>query len=150
MEKDFEACENINYQERIRRENKLQSQIDERDELYLEPAKTVEGLHLRRAFEKMKLIALSKSLSNARAYDDKERALNKILGFLRGETNTARYEIEEKMSERIQELEASNNDSSDAIRKLDNKNTLLENQIKELDLKIHEVGDKIQSSENRQ
>ena len=75
----------------------------------------------------MKLIALSKSLSNARAYDDKERALNKILGFLRGETNTARYEIEEKMSERIQELEASNNDSSDAIRKLDNKNTLLEN-----------------------
>ena len=36
------------------------------------------------------------------------------------------------------------------MRKLDLKNTLLENQVKILDLKIFEVGDKITSAENRQ
>ena len=51
--------------------------------------------------------------------------------------------------DRIEVLQSTNTDLCDTVRKLDLKNSLLEDQIKLLDAKIFEIGDKITSAENK-
>ena len=149
MEKDFEARESKTFQQQILREAEHQRELDDRDELYSKKKGHLENLKKQMFLERCRFIALAKKITPD-ASPTNSIILAKILGFLRGETNREKDEVVKPLNLRIAELKAMNSDLCEEMRKLDLKNTMLENQIALLDNKVAEVSDKITSAENKQ
>lgn len=133
----------------LKREGELQQEIDERDELYQDAKKTHERVHLRRALEKLKLIALASKIKTSQSQQNNE-VLLKILGFLKGETSTEKIEVEKRLKARIEILEDVNKDLCSQLRAFDLKNAMLEDQIRLVDSRMQEVGGRITQAENKQ
>ena len=76
--------------------------------------------------DRCQFIALAKKVT-VDASPTNSIVLQKILGFLRGETHRVQDEVLKPLNLRIAELKALNSDLCDEMRKLDLKNTMLEN-----------------------
>ena len=67
---------------------------------------------------------------------------------LRVKITSIRLQVEKQYQERLKELESNTNDLCEQVRKLDYKNTMLEDQIKVLDSRIvDDVGIKLTQAE---
>ena len=126
MEADFELRESKAHQELIKLEADLQNEIDERDKLFSKDRRFVERLWTRIMFEKLRIINLVKKNSSSNQLQLCSEQVDKILGFLRGETKTIQQEKEAELEIRIQELNELNNDLQDQHRKTSLENLMLE------------------------
>lgn len=126
MEADFELRESKAHQELIKLEADLQNEIDERDKLFSKDRRFVEKLWTRIMFEKLRIINLVKKNSSSNQLQLCSEQVDKILGFLRGETKTIKQEKEAELEIRIQELNELNNDLQDQHRKTSLENFMLE------------------------
>ena len=146
MEKDFEQREGKSYQEQIRREGELQKEIDELAVLMKPTCNTIVQLQLRNAFDRLQVIRLTKKVAAEQKLSDS--TIEAVSGFLRGTSLPIRLEVEKQYQERLKELESNTNDLCEQVRKLDYKNTMLEDQIKVLDSRIvDDVGIKLTQAE---
>lgn len=101
-------------------------------------------------FDRLKIMACLDKFQKASDPSSQNEVLSKILGFLRKETCTAPAEIEKKLMQRISELENMNADLVQSNQQYEFKNIMLQDQIKHLDSKIFDIGQKVSSAEVRQ
>ena len=94
--------------------------------MYAEKKGHLETLKKHQFLERLRYIALAKKITGNESPANGV-VLRKILGFLRGESSREKDDVVKPLNIRITELKAMNSDLCEEMRKLDLKNTLLEN-----------------------
>lgn len=94
--------------------------------MYSKKKGSLEHLHKMMFLDRLRFIALARRVTPCQSAAN-DAILRKILGFLKGETSREKDEVVIPLNNRIQELKAMNSDLCEEQRKLNLKNTMLEN-----------------------